>query len=78
MDIEPRLLPGLTANPVCLPPLSYDNITIIAIVSSALGLIWAAYNFLMLRRIDLERENEVEGEEGLIEDMPQQQRQLIQ
>lgn len=78
MDIQPLLHPQLTTNPVCYPPLSYDNISIIAIVTSVLGVLWTAYNLMMLRRIDLDAENDIEGEEGLIEDMPEKQRTLIQ
>lgn len=66
MDIQSLIHPQVTSNPVCYPPLTYDNISIIAIISSLLGVLWTAYNIVMLRRIDLDAENEVEGEEGLI------------
>lgn len=39
-------------SPQCLPPLSYDLTSVIAIASSILGILWMGYNILMLRRID--------------------------
>jgi hypothetical protein len=60
-----------------MPILSYDTTTVIAIVSSVLGILWMGYNILMMRRIDLSEVNEMEGEEGLIEDMPEDQKKLL-
>jgi hypothetical protein len=54
MDIP--LPQSLNSNPnseACQSALSYDNSNIIIIVCCALSLIWAIYNFLMVRRIDL-------------------------
>ena len=49
----------------------------LAIVASALGILWMGYNILMLRRIDLSVENESEGEEGLVGDMPEEQKKIL-
>lgn len=46
----------------CLPILSYDVTTVIAILASVLGILWMGYNILMLRRIDLSEVTEMEGE----------------
>ncbi len=43
-------------NEVCQSALTYDNSNIIIIVCCGLSLLWAIYNFLMVRRIDLESE----------------------
>lgn len=48
----------------CESPLSFDTITLIIIICAVLGLLWAGYNFIMVRRIDIEAEVEDEGEEG--------------
>lgn len=40
----------------CEGLLSYDVASIVAIVCSTLGLLWAVINFVSLRRIDLAQE----------------------
>jgi hypothetical protein len=40
----------------CQSALSYDNSNIIIFVCCGLSLLWAIYNFLMVRRIDLDSE----------------------
>lgn len=47
------------ANPnaeACQSALSYNNSNIIIFVCCGLSLLWAIYNFLMVRKIDLESE----------------------
>lgn len=56
----------------CQSALSYDNSSIIIIVCSVLSLLWAIYNFMMVRRINLEEEQEegdVDGEEQRNDDL---------
>lgn len=48
----------------CESPLTFDTITLIIIICAVLGLLWAGYNFIMVRRIDIEAEVEDDGEEG--------------
>ena len=74
MDILRLTDPNANA---CVPLLTYDTTSVMAIASSILGILWMGYNIAMLRRIDLAQDNEAEGEEGLIEDMPQEQRKLL-
>lgn len=70
-------LPTILASQLCQAPLSYDTLSVLAIVSASLGLLWAGYNFLMLRRVELQPEQEEEdSEEGLTE-MPEHQRKLL-
>jgi hypothetical protein len=41
--------------PICEAPLSFGNVTIIVIISCVLGVLWAAYNFILVRKIDVEK-----------------------
>ncbi len=52
MDIQSNF-PIEASSQDCQPILSYDSVSLIAILSSVLGILWAGYNLLMLRRIDL-------------------------
>ena len=77
MDIPPPILTYDPFASACAPPLTYDAAIAITIVAAVLGIAWTGYHLLMLRRIDLTQEQETEGEEGLIEDMPEEQRKLL-
>jgi hypothetical protein len=77
MDIAHTFLTYDPFASACAPPLSYDATIAITIVASIIGIAWTGYHLLMLRRIDLTVEQETEGEEGLIEDMPEEQRKLL-
>jgi hypothetical protein len=59
MNIQSTFPLGDPNSSDCLPLLSYDINSIIAIISSVLGILWMGYNILMLRRIDLNVENQV-------------------
>ena len=39
----------------CEPSLSFGGVVIVVIISCILGLVWAAYNFLLVKRINVER-----------------------
>lgn len=39
----------------CEAPLSFASVIILVIISCVLGLIWAAYNFMLVKRINVER-----------------------
>jgi len=43
----------------CEAPFSFGTVTIFVIISCVLGLVWAAFNFMSVRKIDVER-----GEDG--------------
>jgi hypothetical protein len=54
------ILSQLSADaPVCEPPFTFGTVTIVVIISCVLGLLWAAFNFMSVRKIDVER-----GEDG--------------
>ena len=73
MDIVQQLA---VDDSTCEAPLDFGTVTIIVIISCALGLIWAAYNFFLVRKINVER-----GEDGetdsLIGDIPEGQKKLL-
>lgn len=54
----------------CQAPLSMTLSTIIIIVCCVLGLIWAVFNFLLVKKIDVESGSDGGESEGLIEDIP--------
>ena len=60
----------------CEAPLSFGAVIIIVIISCALGLIWAAYNFFLVRKIDVERGEDGESD-SLIGDIPEGQKKLL-
>jgi hypothetical protein len=43
----------------CEAPFTFGTVTIFVIISCALGLVWAAFNFMSVKKIDVER-----GEDG--------------
>jgi hypothetical protein len=78
MDFPSGLAPTSNPSPeICESPLSFGSINIIIIVCSVLGLLWAAYNFLMVRRVDLEQQPEEEDEEQGSEDLPADKKRLL-
>ena len=56
MDYLAQLSEGA---PSCEATLSFGSVTILVIISCVLGLVWAAFNFMSVRKIDVER-----GEDG--------------
>lgn len=52
MDIINNLTAGA---PICEAPLSFGNVTLIVIICCVLGVLWAAYNFMLVRKIDVEK-----------------------
>lgn len=56
MDIAQRLTADTDT---CEASLSFGGVVIVVIISCVLGLAWAAYNFLLVKRINVER-----GEDG--------------
>jgi hypothetical protein len=42
----------------CEAPLDFGSVTILVIISCILGLVWAAYNFVLVRKIDVEKGND--------------------
>lgn len=57
MDLVESLSEG---NTNCEAPLSFGNVTIIVIVSCVLGLLWALFNFICVKKIDLESQDDGE------------------
>jgi len=47
------------STPSCEAPFTFGTVTIFVIISCVLGLVWAAFNFISVRKIDVER-----GEDG--------------
>ncbi len=62
MDIVTQLA---EANTNCEAPLSFSGVTILVIISCVLGLIWAAVNFISVKKIDVAGGNDGE-EDSLI------------
>ncbi len=42
-------------NTNCEAPLSFGSVTILVIVACVLGLLWAAFNFMSVKKIDVEK-----------------------
>lgn len=55
MDYLPLLS---DAAPVCEPPLSFSSVTILVIISCVLGLLWAAFNFMSVIKINVESDQD--------------------
>jgi hypothetical protein len=73
MDYLPLLSePG----PVCEPPLTIGSVTILVIISCVLGLLWAAFNFMSVRKINVESDQDAESD-SLIRGVTEHQRKLL-
>jgi len=60
----------------CEAPLSFDLVTVFVIIACVLGLAWAAFNFMLVKKIDVE--NGIDGEsESFIKDISETQRKLL-
>ncbi len=60
----------------CGSPLGYEGSSVLVIITCVLGLLWAIYNFLALRNIDLEQQADSE-DEALMEDMPENEKRVL-
>jgi hypothetical protein len=50
------IIDSITADgPICEAPLSFGNVTLIVIICCVLGILWAAFNFVLVRKIDVEK-----------------------
>lgn len=53
MDI---IINSVSATPVnCEAPLDFGNVILIVVIACVLGILWAAYNFFLVRKIDVEK-----------------------
>ena len=73
MDYLPLLS---DATPVCEPPLSFGSVIILVIISCVLGLLWAAFNFMSVKKINVESDQDAEAD-SLIGGVTEQQRKLL-
>jgi len=54
MDILANL-PGAPTAEQCQSPLNLSGVVIVVVVCCALGILWAAFNFMLVRKIDVEK-----------------------
>ena len=73
MDIVTQLNQGVEG---CEAPFSFISVIILVVISCVLGLIWAAYNFMLVRKINVERGEDGESD-SLIGDIPEGQKKLL-
>lgn len=59
MDYLAQLSDG---TPSCEPSLSFGSVTILVIISCVLGLVWAAFNFMSVRKINVQGGEDGEGD----------------
>jgi hypothetical protein len=64
------------AAPVCEPPLSFGSVTILVIISCVLGLLWAAFNFMSVKKINVESDKD-DDSDPLIQGVTERQRKLL-
>lgn len=76
MDIIKESLPldGLADS--CQSPLALSNVVIIVVICCALGIAWAVFNFILVRRIDVEKGSDGESD-SLVGDIPEGQKKLL-
>jgi hypothetical protein len=73
MDIVQQLT---VDDATCEASLDFGTVTLIVIITCVLGLIWAAYNFYLVRKINVERGEDGESD-SLIGDIPEGQKKLL-
>jgi hypothetical protein len=64
------------AAPVCEPPLSFSSVIILVIISCVLGLLWAAFNFRSVIKINVESDKD-DDSDPLIQGVTEHQRKLL-
>lgn len=72
MDIVTQITANSAA---CEAPLSFGTVTVIVIVACVLGLAWAAFNFMSVRKINVETGED--GESESLIDIPEAQKKLL-
>ena len=75
MDILANL-PGLPTAEQCQGPLSMSGVVIIVVVCCVLGIVWAGFNFMLVRKIDVEKGSDGESD-SLVGDIPEGQKKLL-
>jgi hypothetical protein len=73
MDYLAQLSEG---TPSCEAPFTFGSVTIFVIISCVLGLLWAAFNFMLVRKIDVEKDEDGESD-SLIGGVTERQRKLL-
>lgn len=60
----------------CAAPLSFTGVIALVIISCVLGLLWSAYNILLVNKINVETGYDGESE-SLVGDIPEEQKKLL-
>lgn len=55
MDILPNLA---VESETCEAPFTFGSVTVVVIISCVLGLIWAAFNFVLVKKINVANEED--------------------
>jgi len=62
--------------PSCEAPLTFGSVTVVVIISCVLGLLWAAFNFMSVKKIDVEKGDDGESD-SLIGAVTEKQKKLL-
>lgn len=76
MDTVQSLLAEGNLN--CEAPLSFGTVTILVIISCGLGLLWAGFNFMSVKKIDVAKEDDGEHDSLIGAITPKQKKLLIE
>ena len=60
----------------CYGPYDFSTTIIVVVICCVLGLLWAAYNVILVRKINVEQGTDGESE-SLVGDIPEGQKQLL-
>ena len=66
---------GMFDDPECLGSFNYTTSIVVIIISCVLGLVWAAFNFIQVRGIDVKGEGS--SSTGQLVDISEEQRKLL-
>ena len=64
------------AGPACEAPLTFSSVIILVVISCVLGLLWAAFNFRSVKKINVESDQDAESD-SLIGGVTERQRKLL-
>ena len=53
----------------CHAQMTFETSSLLTVIAGVAGMLWAVYNFCMVRKIDLEVEHDLDDEDTLVEDM---------
>lgn len=67
---------GEPISAACQSPLSMTGVILIVVLCCVLGIVWAAFNFLLVTKINVQEGNDGESD-SLVGDIPEEQKKLL-